>query len=389
MRGPSEAQTSAAALLSERRAHRTLPRSSEDGERFASADPNWRSEAELREARAFKEAAAALAAAGPAALPDFRLQRYYMWAQSATHVYLALHVPTGYADRALKWEATPGALRVQAEDSAPLVRRAWGGTVAASAPVDALVADDNRLLALTLRKGRPGEAWARVFEGDSVGARCLCPPYTLAEGADDVLLEWRLPHWVTAADCGVEVTAAGVRASVRGVGALRRTFWEDPDARARRAPGAPQLGAVDPGACAWTLRDAEEGDAEEDDGGGGGSAGSSAPPDKFLSLMLVKPPLTRDEVMYRQGTRADNRAADVPGHPGRRGARLFEDDADPLGLEDVLQALCFAREGRAWVPPKPYDAYGPARALPHWARAPEQLSEGARKHLAMLRKAAE
>ena len=105
--------------------------------------------------------------------------------------------------------------------------------------------------------------------------------------------------------------------------------------------------------------------------------------------MLVKPPLTRDEVMYRKGTRCDNRAANDPGHPARRGARFFEDDADPLGLEDVLQALCFAREGRAWVPPKPWEAYGQARAMPHWARTPEQLSEGARKQLDMLRKAAE
>ena len=371
-------------MSSQRSLTRLSAARAEDGERFASADPNYRCEAELTEARAFKEAAAALAAAGPNAQPDFRLQRYYMWAQSATHVYLALHVPTGYGDRCLKWEASPRELRVQAEDSPPLVRRAWGGPVATDAPVDARVADDNRLVTVTVRKAAPGEAWATVFAGDSVGARCVRPPYTLAEGDDDVLLEWRLPPWVTAAHCGVEVTAEGVRATVRGVGALARTFWEDPDERARRAPDAPKHSAVDPGACAWTLRDADEDDEEEE---GGGSA--LAPRDKFLSLVLVKPPLSRNEIMYRKGRRSDNRAADVPGYPGRRGQRFFEDDSDPLGLEDVLQALCFAREGRAWVPPKPYEAYGPERALPHWARSPEQLSEMARKQLAMLQKAAE
>ena len=307
-----------------------------------------------------------------------------MWAQSATHVYLALYVPTGYADRALKWDASPKALRVQAEDSPPLVRRAWGGAVSTDEPLEAMVADDNRLVTLTLRKATAGEAWATVFAGDSVGMRCVRPPYTLAEGDDDVVLEWRLPHWVTAADCNIEVTAGGVVAAVRGVGALRRTFWEDPDARARRAPGAPKHSAVDIGACAWTLRDADEDDEED-----GGDGFLHSLPDKFLSLVLVKPPLSRDEIVYRKGKRSDNRAADVPGHPGRRGARFFEDDSDPMGLEDVLQALCFAREGRAWVQPKPYDAYGPQRALPHWARSAEQLSEAARKQLAMLRKAAE
>jgi len=368
-----------------------LPRSraacfgAEDGERFASADPNWRSEGELKETRAFKEAAAALAAAGPGALPDYRLQRYYMWAQSGERVFLALHVPTGYADKALKWEASPSGLRVQAEDSAALVRRAWGGAVRADAPVDAVISDDNRLVALTLLKAVPGERWACVFAGDSCGARSLRPPYSLQEADDDVLLEWHLPAWVEAPDVAVEVTVAGVSCRVKGVGQLRRTFWEDGDARARRKPDAPRVGAVEPTACGWALRDADEGESDADDGMITDAAGKGK--GKVLSLMLVKPPLTRDEVQYRSRVRSDNRAAETPGLPGRRGARFFEDDADPFGLEDVLQALCFAREGRAWAPPKPHEAYGHTRAQAHWARHEAALSEQARKHLALLRKA--
>lgn len=363
-------------------AERALTPPAEDGERFASADPNWRSESELREVRAFKEAAAVLAAAGADAQPDFRLQRYYMWAQSSERVFLALHVPTGYADKALKWDASPSGLRVQAEDSAPLVRRSWGGALAVGAAVDAVISEDNRMVALTLLKATPGEHWRSVFAGDCVGARCLRPPYVLAEADDDVMLDWPLPPWVTAKDCSVEITVDGVSAAVRGVGALRRVFWEDVDARGRRAPDAPRVGAVDPGACVWALRDAEEGDGDGDEGDAAGHG-----PGKVLSLLMVKPPRTRDEIMYRSGVRADNRAAEMPGWPGRKGARFFEDDSDPFGLEDVLQALCFAREGRAWVPPKAHEAYGARRTLPHWARTESQLSDGARKQLQLLRKA--
>ena len=351
----------------------------EDGERAAAAAPHWRSEAELKESRAFKEAAvAARAGAAAAALPpqcwhDPRLGRYYMWAQTDALVFVAVHVPTGFAHKALRWEASRTGLRVQAEDSAPVVDRHWAHAVDADAPADAFRSEDNRLLALTLHKATRGEAWACLFAGDSVGARCLRPPYALAEGDADVLLEWPLPGWVQADDVAVEVTHTGLVARVRGLGELRRTFWEDADARSRRAPSAPPVGAVDPPACAWALRD----DGTDD-------AGERC---KALSLVLVKPPLTRDEIQYRRGVRLDNRAAQHPGYPSRKGARFFEDDADAFGLEAVLQALCFAADGCAWVPPLPHEAYQPPFAQPHWARREEQLSKAAREQLATMRKA--
>jgi hypothetical protein len=292
-----------------------------------------------------------------------------MWAQTRECVFVAVYVPTGFEDRALRWEASPQGLRVQAEDSPAVVARDWGGALDAGAAADAFTSADNRMLALTLRKGVPGEPWARLFRGDSVGARCLAPPYALSESDADVLLEWPLPAWVAAADCAVAITHTGLAARVAGVGELRRTFWESPDERARRRPTDPPRGAVDPPACAWSLRDAV------DDAGA---------PCKALSLMLAKPPLTEDEVRYRKGVRLDNRAAEHPGWPGRKGMRFFEEDEDAFGLEDVLQALCFAQEGLAWAPPKPHEHYHAPHAQPRWARCAEQLSPGAQQQLKLL-----
>ncbi len=67
----------------------------EDGERAAAAAPHFRTDAELREVRAFKEAAAtALRAAhtddGGRQLARQRLSRYYMWAQCGEFVFLAV-----------------------------------------------------------------------------------------------------------------------------------------------------------------------------------------------------------------------------------------------------------------------------------------------------------
>lgn len=55
---------------------------------------------------------------------DLRLSRYYMWAQTARFVYLAVYVPTGYRDKALHVELTPRTLLLQPEDSPPVVKRA-------------------------------------------------------------------------------------------------------------------------------------------------------------------------------------------------------------------------------------------------------------------------
>ena len=55
----------------------------------------------------------------------------------------------------------------------------------------------------------------QLFQGDSAGARCMEPPYTLLEGAEDVQMELQLPFWIEAADVKVDITAAGVDITVR------------------------------------------------------------------------------------------------------------------------------------------------------------------------------
>lgn len=71
-----------------------------------------RSEAELRDIRAFKEAAAALAALPDAQLRyDLRLAKFYMWAQTAATVFLACRVPTGGLGGWLGWGRMPRAGR--------------------------------------------------------------------------------------------------------------------------------------------------------------------------------------------------------------------------------------------------------------------------------------
>jgi hypothetical protein len=55
-----------------------------------------RTEAELQEVRAFKEAAQALLKREDRKTAyDLRLARYYMWAQTSATVFLACQVPTG------------------------------------------------------------------------------------------------------------------------------------------------------------------------------------------------------------------------------------------------------------------------------------------------------
>lgn len=60
-----------------------------------------RNKAELQDIRAFKEAAAEVAALPDAQRHyDLRLAKFYMWAQTAATVFLACRVPTG---EGLRW----------------------------------------------------------------------------------------------------------------------------------------------------------------------------------------------------------------------------------------------------------------------------------------------
>ncbi|KAK9831834.1 hypothetical protein WJX81_000048 [Elliptochloris bilobata] len=334
----------------------------EDARRLEQQDPNYRSLAELAAIRAFKSAALTmLARSDRLETYELALARFYMWAQTDETVFLAVHIPTGYGDRELLLEAGAGAVKLQAENSPPVIDRALAYGVDASQPVTTFRTQDNRLLVAALRKAAHGKQWRRLFRGDPDGARCLLPPYRLAESNDDVVMELVLPFWTDPEDVSVHIAAKGVSIRVRGSLDLRRTYWRNAEEEQR---GGWQ--AVDAAESAWSL--------DEEDGPPGARR-------RLLLVSLAKPVLTETEVTWKKGKRQDNRAAQRPGGGMRTGVRFFADDEDDFGLEDLLQALCFREAGAAWVPAKPWAPGVPGR----WARgAASDLPEAARQHLARL-----
>ena len=343
----------------------------EDARRRQLADPNFRTDDELREIRAFKEAAADahLRRRGHHTRTyDPRLARYYMWAQTARRVYVAVHVPTGYADRALDVSVLGGAtgsLRVQAEDSPPTLHRALARPIDPNAPVAYYRSDDGTRVTVALTKAEPGRRWERAFEGDPYGARCLRAPYVVRETADDVVVETRVPRWVRAEDVRVAVDARGMAVDVAGVmEGLTRTFWRP--AKAETRPGDERkYPFVLPEETAWSLdRDGDGVDARSDARSGARRDRDPDPdPDRYedtatLTICMVKRAPTEDEVRYKRGEVQDNRHASSTANPaGRPGTRLFVEDQDDFGLEDDLAATCFFETGYAWRPAKPWCAH--------------------------------
>ena len=250
-------------------------------------DPNHRSDAELRDIRAFREAALQLGQRPDARTTyDLRLACFYMWAQSDAAVYIACRVPTGYADRELVVEASGGGLLVQAECSPPLVDRLLEGALDPSRPIETYRTEDNRVCVAVLPKAAPGERWRRLFRGDPDGARCLEPPYAImgeggagspcprqcreqvsssvwtetltclhtacrprTETDEDVVLEFSLPFWIEPADICVDIGERQLEVTVRGQLDLLRTYWRNTAEEARRRDYV----VVDAAQSSWSL----------------------------------------------------------------------------------------------------------------------------------------
>ncbi|KAI7845861.1 hypothetical protein COHA_000595 [Chlorella ohadii] len=292
-----------------------------DAERLALQDPNHRNKAELQDIRAFKEAAAEVAALPDAQRHyDLRLAKFYMWAQTAATVFLACRVPTGYEDRELVIECTQRGLVLQAEDSPPLIDRLFEHAVDGSRPIETFRTKDNRVCVLCIPKAEYGEHWGRLFRGDSHGARCMQPPYTLSETQDDVIMEIELPFWIDPEDVSVRFGERELAVAVRNTLHLRRTYWRNTEEESRRKAEYQVLLLEE---CVWSL--------EEDINAEGERC-------KLLMLTLARPEPTQEEVSYKKGKRQDNRAASRPGSMHKKGFRFFADDEDMYGLEDILQA---------------------------------------------------
>jgi len=353
--------------MRERLAKRELEKKRiDDAKRTALQDPNHRSDAELRDIRAFKDAAyEALKSESRLSEYDLRLSRFYMWAQTDSTVFVACRVPTGYSDMALVVECSSSGLLVQSEGSPPLIERAFSGLIdTTSRPVETLRTEDNRVCVLAVPKAEVGSPWPRLFVGDPDGARCLHPPYTLYDGEEDVVLHMELPFWIDPEDVYVRFGEEELEVHVRNTLHLRRTYWRNIEEEAKRKQ---DYRVIDVEECSWAL---------EDDVGAGGERC------RLLTVTLARPPPTDEEVTWKKGKRQDNRVALRPGSMRDRGFRFFADDEDSFGLEEVLQAMCFAETGTAYVPAKPWLPDQESR----WVRAEGELSPGAR---AMLRKVSE
>ncbi|KAL4457675.1 hypothetical protein ABPG75_012540 [Micractinium tetrahymenae] len=336
----------------------------EDSEKLQLEDPNFRSEAELKDIRAFKQAAMELRQRPDkgAATYDLRLAKFYMWAQTPGTVFIACRVPTGYADKELVIECSTARLLVQSEDAPPLIDRLFAHDMDHTRPLESFRTEDNRVCVLAIPKSQWGEHWPCLFRGDSEGARCMQPPYTLSETEDDVLLELELPFWIEREDVAVDFGHDRLRVGVRNTLQLARTYWRNSQEESRRRDYA----VIVPEQCVWSL--------EEDMNAEGERC-------KLLVATLARPDLTEEEVTYKKGKRQDNRAADRPGAVYDKGWRFFADDEDLYRLEDTLQALCFLEQGRTFVPAKPW-ANGEESK---WVSEELLLPPAVREHVARLR----
>lgn len=312
----------------------------EDARLTDRANPNFRTDSELQDIREFKDVAYELQAKmdreARLVTYDVRLARFYMWAQTESKVMIACRVPTGYSDMELLVSVVGNILEVQAENSPPLISRRLASPIDGSTAIESIRSEDNTMCLLMLPKHEWNFHWKRLFVGDTDGVRCLRPPYEQFDSDDDVLLNFEVPFWIDADDVRVDITEEGIIVEVRNELFVKRTFWRNAEEEARND----DYRVVDVAACSWQL--------EEDIGEGGEKC-------KLLTLTLVRPPLTEDEIQWKRGVRQDNRQGKRAGASGPRGFRFFVDDEDEHGLEDQLQAMCFLEQGKTWVPAKPWD----------------------------------
>ena len=313
----------------------------EDYERAQREDPNYRTDSELQALRSFKEIAAEMYHPDGRHKKryDARLAQNYMWTQSMRSVFVAVHIPTGYADKELHCEFNGDYVLVQPEDSLPVVDRVLARSTDARYPVQTFQTEDKRFLMIEMRKAKIGEEWKKLFEGDSDYARCVKPPYELKESNSEVLMEFELPFWIDSEDVGVNITPMGIRIKVGGEFDVERMFWKKP----KRKEKDDEFNAIDIEECTWSLDDAFERE--------------SGDPCKVLMVLLAKPKPDEQDMQYKRGVRSDNR--NVHRDDERQGVRFFIDDQDSYFLETILQAAEFVETGSAWYQPPPNVAYKP------------------------------
>jgi hypothetical protein len=176
------------------------------------------------------------------------------------------------------------------------------------------------------------------------------------------MVQIELPFWIDTEDVNVEFGSTVLQVEVRNTLTVQRTYWRNREEEAKRR----EYRVIDQEECCWSL--------EEDTDANGERC-------KVLTATLARPEPTEEEIQWKKGVRQDNRAAQRPGSMHDRGFRFFADDEDDFNLEEVLQALCFAEAGEAYVPAKPW-RHGEE---PRWVKEEWTLPPGARVLLQKLR----
>lgn len=164
---------------------------------------------------------------------DLSLARFYKWHQSDRHIYLAVYVPNGTAERPLTVQVDAQVLSVGVKGGPEVLHRFLVQPLDHKAPIDTFWTPDNRLAALVLPKQEPGRHWSKLFSGDTDGYRSMVPPYRMCDTPDEVTLEFRdLPFWIDSDDVRVKISGSGVRVAVRNQLMVERSFWKDPERKA-------------------------------------------------------------------------------------------------------------------------------------------------------------
>ena len=267
-----------------------------------------------------------------------------MWAQTTRYVYIAVNIPTKYADKELHMNARRNVLILQTEDSPPVVERQFAFTFSDEFPIQTMQSDDKRLYVLSIPKKNMEEEIKHVFEGDPDYVRCLKPPYTLHETNSETIMELKLPFWTDEEDVHVDITKYSVRIRVRNKIDTKRTFW-------RKNEGPQELRdgweAIVPEECAWSLDENINAKDEKC---------------RILMICFAKPACNEEERNYQKGTRQDNRFARskcASNLTGNSGTRFFYEDEDEFDLEAMLIASCFMETDSSFVPAKPENDYRP------------------------------
>jgi curved DNA-binding protein CbpA/HSP20 family molecular chaperone IbpA len=329
----------------------------EDAKRLELEDPNFRNDHDLKEIRCFKDAAyEMLQDLGEEAkfTYDLRMAKYYMWAQTSCHVYLVVHIPTGYQDKEVYFECTPHGVKLQPENSPPVIHRVFDEGISSEFPIQVRRSDDRRIFTAALPKGTPGKMWKRLFRGDPDGSRCLEPLYSTAEDKDNVILEFLVPFWIEPEDVKVDIGSHQLQVSVRNELSVCKTYWRNVEEE-RKNPKEYQV--VDVYESMWSLD--EETDEQGEDC-------------KCIMVNLVRPPLTQSEKLWKKGKRVDNLNTERFGDRLKKGFRFFVDDEDEFQLEGLLQALCFLETGSAYVPKLPWDHTGVSKRVEDIELLPDQ-----------------